>query len=87
MRGGSGIGLDVCSSTAPNEWGSWVEGRTGQGRAGKVGQDREARPGRVLGVGLGVEQSVEQGSPGIELSSQQGAETAMPLALAGPQLM
>lgn len=41
----------------------------------------------MLGVGLGVEQSVEQGSPGIELSSQQGAETAMPLALAGPQLM
>lgn len=79
MRGGSGIGLDVCSSTAPNEWGSWVEGRAGQGR--------EARPGRVQGVGLGVEQSVEQGGPGIELSSQQGAETAMPLALAGPQLM
>lgn len=34
VRGGSGIGLDVCSSTAPNEWGSWVEGRAGQGREG-----------------------------------------------------
>lgn len=86
VRCGSGIGLDVCSSTAPNEWGGLGGGQgSARQRRGSTRQDREEKPGEVQGVvGPGVEYCVPQGHPGIELASQQGAETAMPLALAGP---
>lgn len=52
----------------------------GEGLGG--GHGREGKPGRVQGVGSGVEYHPEQGNPGIELASQQGADTAMPLTLA-----